>query len=225
MKPQAIEIEDQEFGDELRKPTVTEQSTSPSEYAKGPQNRGFLSFWRRYCADAAARQWISRVPAEFQNAGQSTAWWPGRPSRRRLTKWFPAVACQLSSGGIDAYTRWMMQLSEETKMPEIVTVSERKARETARRRAAALAVMAEAREFASVHGGRFHVFGSAAEDRMKYDSDFDVVVDFPLPTEMEAAEFVEEACRRRNIPSDIHLRSRASARFLDRIRDSMMSLP
>ena len=38
MKPQAIEIEDQEFGDELRKPTVTEQSTSPSEYAKGPQN-------------------------------------------------------------------------------------------------------------------------------------------------------------------------------------------
>jgi hypothetical protein len=34
----------------------------------------------------------------------------------------------------------MMQLSEETKMPEIVTVSERKARETARRRAAALAV-------------------------------------------------------------------------------------
>jgi predicted nucleotidyltransferase len=119
----------------------------------------------------------------------------------------------------------MMQLSEETNMPEIVTVSERKARETARRRAAALAVMAEAREFASVHGGRFHVFGSAAEDRMKYDSDFDVVVDFPLPTEMEAAEFVEEACRRRNIPSDIHLRSRASARFLDRIRDSMVSLP
>jgi predicted nucleotidyltransferase len=84
--------------------------------------------------------------------------------------------------------------------------------------------MAAAREFASVHGGRFHVFGSAAEDRMKYDSDFDVVVDFPLPTEMEAAEFVEEACRRRNIPSDIHFRSRASARFLDRIRDSMMSL-
>lgn len=45
--------------------------------------------------------WISRVPAEFQN--ESTAWWPSRPSRRRLTKWFPAVACQLSSGGIDAY--------------------------------------------------------------------------------------------------------------------------
>ena len=64
-------------------------------------------------------------------------------------------------------------------MSRIVTVSERKAREAARRRAAANLVMAEIREFGHLRGGRFFVFGSAAEDRMKYDSDFDVVVDFP----------------------------------------------
>jgi predicted nucleotidyltransferase len=72
-------------------------------------------------------------------------------------------------------------------MSEVVTVPERKVREAARRRAAARDVMVEAREFAAVHGGRFYVFGSVAEDRMKYDSDFDVVVDFPFAAETEAA--------------------------------------
>jgi predicted nucleotidyltransferase len=110
-------------------------------------------------------------------------------------------------------------------MAEIVTVPERKAREAARRRFAAQEVMAEARTFAALHGGRFYVFGSVAEDRMGYDSDFDVVVDFPTATEVEAAEFVEKACRRRALPSDVHLKSRASAKFLDRIRDHMVALP
>ena len=70
-------------------------------------------------------------------------------------------------------------IDRETRTPEIVTVPERKAREAARRRAAARDVMTEAREFATVRGGRFYVFGSVAEDRIKYDSDFDVVCGFP----------------------------------------------
>jgi predicted nucleotidyltransferase len=110
-------------------------------------------------------------------------------------------------------------------MSDIVTVPERKAREAARRRAAARDVMAEAIEFALVHGGRFHVFGSAAEDRMTYDSDFDVVVDFPPDVETEAAAFIEDACRQRELPSDVHLKSSATDRFLAHIRDRMMSLP
>jgi predicted nucleotidyltransferase len=116
-------------------------------------------------------------------------------------------------------------VGRETMMTEIVTVPERKAREAARRRAAARDVMSEAREFATIRGGRFYVFGSVAEDRIKYDSDFDVVVDFPAASEAEAAEFVEEACRRRDLPPDVHLKSRARERFLDRIRDHMVALP
>jgi len=118
-----------------------------------------------------------------------------------------------------------MSLVEQETMPEIVTVPERKAREAARRRTAARDVMAEARDFAVTRGGRFYVFGSVAEDRIKYDSDFDVVVDFPSFAETEAAEFIEEACRRRDLPSDVHLKSRATDRFLDRIRDRMVILP
>lgn len=110
-------------------------------------------------------------------------------------------------------------------MAQIVTVPERKAREAARRRAAAGLVMAEIREFGRLHGGRFFVFGSAAEDRMKYDSDFDVVVDFPASAETDAVEFVEQACQRRDLPTDVHLKSRASPRFLDRIRSHMVAVP
>ena len=52
-----------------------------------------------------------------------------------------------------------------------------------------------------------------------------LVVDFPFGIEAEAADFVEEACQRRRLPSDVHLKSRASKRFLDRIRDQIVSLP
>lgn len=109
--------------------------------------------------------------------------------------------------------------------PEIVTVSERKAREAAHRRSAAREVMALVMEFAVTYRGRRYVFGSVAEDRMKYDSDFDVVVDFPPDMETEAAEFVENANQRLDLPCDVNLKSRATDKFLDRIRDQMVILP
>jgi predicted nucleotidyltransferase len=107
----------------------------------------------------------------------------------------------------------------------IVTIAERKARETARRRAAADLVMSEMRAFGTEHGGRFLIFGSAAEDRMKFDSDLDVVVDFPAERELEAYDFVEDACRRQDLPADIHLKSTSSSGFLDRIRNHMVQVP
>jgi predicted nucleotidyltransferase len=61
-------------------------------------------------------------------------------------------------------------------MTEVVTLPERKARETARRRAAADVIMPELKAFAERHRGRYLVFGSVAERRMSFDSDFDVVV-------------------------------------------------
>jgi predicted nucleotidyltransferase len=110
-------------------------------------------------------------------------------------------------------------------MTEIVTVPQRKARETARRQAAADLIMAELKAFAANHGGRFMVYGSVAEGRMSFDSDFDVVIDFPLEGENAAVEFVEDICRRENLPSDIHLKSLASERFLARIAGHAVTLP
>lgn len=50
-------------------------------------------------------------------------------------------------------------------MSSIVIVAERKAREAARRRAAASLVMAELRTFAVERGGRFLIFGSASKTK------------------------------------------------------------
>jgi hypothetical protein len=60
---------------------------------------------------------------------------------------------------------------------------------------------------------------------MKFDSDLDVVVDFPADREAEALEFVEDICRKQGLPSDVHLKSEASGRFLDRIRGHMVQIP
>jgi predicted nucleotidyltransferase len=110
-------------------------------------------------------------------------------------------------------------------MTEVVTVPERKARETARRRAAADIVMAELKAFAARHRGQFVVFGSVAEGRMSFDSDFDVVVDFPPERENAAVEFAEDICRRENLPSDVHVKSLAGERFLARIAKHAVNLP
>lgn len=110
-------------------------------------------------------------------------------------------------------------------MTGIVTVAERKIREAGRRRAAADFVIAEMRVFGTDRGGTFLIFGSAAEGRMKFDSDLDVVIDFPAELESEAYDFVEDACRGRGLPVEIYLKSRSSIRFLDRIRDRTIQVP
>jgi predicted nucleotidyltransferase len=110
-------------------------------------------------------------------------------------------------------------------MAEVVTVPERKAREAARRRTAASVVMAELKTYAVEHGGRFLVFGSVAEDRMSFQSDFDVVVDFPADRENDAIDFVEDLCRAQDLPADVHPKSLASDRFLARIAGHAVSLP
>ena len=107
-------------------------------------------------------------------------------------------------------------------MTEVVTVSERKSREAARRRAAAAEIIGQLRRYAAENGGRFLVFGSAATDRIDHNSDFDVVVDFPAAAETAAVEWVEDICTRHRIPADVHAGSTTKKAFLDRIESRAM---
>ena len=88
----------------------------------------------------------------------------------------------------------------------VVTIRERKAREAARRTAAARAVMDRLRVFVLDTGrrGRFIVFGSAASGAIRFSSDFDVLVDFPPDLQTAAWKAVENACSEWNITEDIH---------------------
>ena len=109
-------------------------------------------------------------------------------------------------------------------MAEVVTIAERKTREATRRRLASIAIMDELRTFAIGQQGRFVVFGSVAENRMSFDSDLDVLIDFPQAGESAAVAFVEEVCRARNLPVDILLGSQASEGFLARISGHAVTL-
>ncbi len=99
----------------------------------------------------------------------------------------------------------------------IVTVAERKSEEAARRSAAVDAVVAELRDHARRLGGRYILHGSAARGAMRYDSDVDLILDFPSATEGEAWRLAETACDRHRLPCDILPLAMIEGRFRSRI--------
>ena len=78
----------------------------------------------------------------------------------------------------------------------------------------------ELRDFVRLRGGRFHVFGSVAEGRIRYNSDVDILIDVPPALERAAWEHAEEAGRRHGIAVDILTTAYASDAFVDRVKSS-----
>jgi hypothetical protein len=58
-------------------------------------------------------------------------------------------------------------------------------------------------EYARAHGGRYRLFGSAARGQISYDSDVDLLLDFPEEAFGEAWNFAETACRDRQSEPDL----------------------
>ena len=106
----------------------------------------------------------------------------------------------------------------------IVTLKERKAREAERRRQA----VAELREVLAAHArehrGRYLLFGSAARGEMRYDSDVDILVDFPCEALNDAWNFAERACWDRNLDPDITPFSWCKQEFLARVTPDLQEL-
>ncbi len=81
----------------------------------------------------------------------------------------------------------------------------------AERKAARLAVMNEAvamvRDrlcgYARAQGGRFLLYGSAARGGLRFDSDIDVLIDFPEDRLSDAWRFAEEVCREFDLKADL----------------------
>jgi len=106
----------------------------------------------------------------------------------------------------------------------VVTVEERKKSEAARRRAAVAEIMRALSEFAKEHGGKFLIFGSAARGMIGYDSDIDVIVDFPAEEEADACSYVEHLCARYELQADLLSKRTTAQKFLDRISIESMAL-
>jgi predicted nucleotidyltransferase len=102
-------------------------------------------------------------------------------------------------------------------MQRIVTLSERKTAEAARRQQAVAALVPVLAAYARAHGGRFLLFGSAARGEMKFSSDVDLLLDFPSETLSEAWDFAEAACWDRDLEPDLMPYSWCKQAFLDHV--------
>jgi predicted nucleotidyltransferase len=100
---------------------------------------------------------------------------------------------------------------------QIVTLSQRKAAEAERRQRAVDDLRVALTEYARAHGGRFLLFGSAARGRMRYNSDVDVLTDFPEAATSSAWNFAERACWDRDLDPDVMPRSWCKDDFLTHI--------
>jgi predicted nucleotidyltransferase len=109
-------------------------------------------------------------------------------------------------------------------MDRTVTLTERKAAEAARRRLAVEELRAALTEYARAHGGRFLLFGSAARGTMRYDSDVDILVDFPPAPLDDAWGFAEHACWERRLDPDITPFASCKGRFRERVMPDLQVL-
>ena len=102
-------------------------------------------------------------------------------------------------------------------MTSIVTLDERKARALSARKTALAQLEARLASAAAQFGGRYRLFGSAARDAMRPDSDVDLLADFPRHTISAAIRAAEDACEELGLPCDIIDQSWCRTDFLQRV--------
>jgi predicted nucleotidyltransferase len=75
----------------------------------------------------------------------------------------------------------------------------------------------ELAKHANATGATYILYGSAARDDLRYDSDVDILVDAPDATRVEALDRVEDSCARSRLKVDIAEASWFGPRFHARI--------
>lgn len=106
----------------------------------------------------------------------------------------------------------------------ITTLASRKANEADRLRQAARQAVLELADYARQSGGKFVVFGSYVTDTMRFDSDLDVMLDFPVEVTPDAWRFAEDLCSRLGVPFDIHDARSTKPEFAARVRKAGLVL-
>lgn len=96
------------------------------------------------------------------------------------------------------------------------TVSSIKTSEVARIVAGVVALKETQRDYANGNNGTFFFFGSAARGNLRYDSDIDVLVDFPDGRISEAWRFFEDACRKEGLTPDVRPKNLCPPKFLEK---------
>ncbi len=109
-------------------------------------------------------------------------------------------------------------------MSEFLTLKARKAAKLAALRDALAVLRTSLTDYARANGGRFLLFGSAARDELRHDSDVDVLVDFPEAELASAWRFVEDECWRLGLEPDVLPLAWCKPAFLAHIEAELVEL-
>jgi predicted nucleotidyltransferase len=96
------------------------------------------------------------------------------------------------------------------------SLSSIKTSEVARMAASVVTLKAALQDYARDHNGTFFIFGSVAKGNLRYNSDVDVLVDFPKGSISEAWRFCEDTCRQQGLTPDIRPKNLCSPKFLEK---------
>jgi len=110
-------------------------------------------------------------------------------------------------------------------MESVQTLAQRKQARVEEIRAGMASLREALAAYGRAHGGRFLIYGSAVSGRLHYDSDVDLLVDFPAPATSAAVDFVEETCARLNLPVDVQPKTWCKEAFLARIIPQAQVVP
>ena len=102
-------------------------------------------------------------------------------------------------------------------MSPIMTLSERKAARVNAIRTILPTLERALTDYAQTHSGRFLIYGSAVTGRLHYESDVDVLADFPRDYIGAALDFANELGSQLDIPVDVLPYSHCKADFLERV--------
>lgn len=106
------------------------------------------------------------------------------------------------------------------------TLAERKAAEVAAKAAAVDELRRTLGDRAREIGGRYVLYGSAARGELRWNSDVDLLLDFPDGDATAAAwGFAEDECARLGLDCDIRPLAWCEPRFLDHVLPEARSLP
>jgi predicted nucleotidyltransferase len=99
------------------------------------------------------------------------------------------------------------------------TISEIKAAGVSKIASGVAALKKELTAYAQKNRGSFVIYGSVARGNFRFNSDVDVLVDFPPEAVSEAWRFCEDACRKYGLVPDVRPKYLCSPKFLQRVSD------
>ena len=79
-------------------------------------------------------------------------------------------------------------------------------------------------QYGTEHGGAFLIYGSAARGDMRFDSDVDILVDFPQSAEPAAWRFAEDACYKHGLVPDVRPKRIYADQFINHINQGALEI-